>query len=560
MKKKLIFFCLLLTIVILGAFCGRKVLAYTYFGSHDGDYMLIRAFVARQMLSEGQIPLRWSGTLQYGCGAPVFTFFYPLFAYLVGGMSLLSGLSVVILMKWLYWSFFMIAGVGFFLWIYSETKSSLASFLGGVLYLLAPYRFVLIFVRGSIEGLGYALLPWVLLSIKLVFEKPKNVWRWLLAITVGSAFFLSHNLVVFFSLPILAAYILFLARRGGKLKWGILLVTFWTGLTLFFWGPALLEQKFTKLPLQKPQVLENLPTIKQLIYSPWGFGPIDFSYSIGLAQWGVLPLAVLVVVILSSRRDRRGIFLLGLMGLSLVVIFLDSNLSGFIWKAFPFLAIIQFPWRLLGFCVFFTAITGAVAVNFIRNTNIQILLIVGISALAFFNVRNYMGANPAYNPQIYSNLDTHSFRHGTATVSDEILPPNQLQACGIGDNWIKGEGVTLIKRQYTETSGFIEFSANDKKLADLTLELSYFPNLYRLSLNSHPVGYSEAQGFVSLKQVEVKAGNNRLEWKIQETPIEAVFTRISLFFVLLTALFISLLLWYSSRKRRYENLRDHSRI
>lgn len=570
-KRHKLFTVLFLILGALAIFCARNVFKFTYFGSHDGDYMLVRAFVARQMLSEGQIPLRWSGSLQYGCGAPVFTFFYPLFAYIVGGLSLLTGVSVALLMKGLYGSFFILGAVGFFLWAHRETKDDLASFLGATLYLLAPYRFVLVFVRGSMEGLGYALLPFVMLAIKLVYDRPKSAWRWVIAILIGTAFFLSHNIVVFFSIPIILGYILFLKLKGHDLRLGAVLVGFWIALSLFFWGPALLEQRFTKLPDQKTAILSNLPMLKQLIYSPWDFGPVNpanaehpyptgITFSLGFGQWAILGIgsALLLVLLLQRRSSGAGLLVLSI-GITLFLVFLDSNASRLIWKSIPGLSIIQFPWRLLGFCVFFSAVVGAVVVSMLRETKLKVLVVLISASLAFFNVRNYMGANPSLFPEVYEDVNKHHFRNGTATVADEILPAEQPLACPVGFEWIEGEGLKITSRKFQETNGLILFDSDKTGAVDVKLPLSYFPGIYDLNLNGKETEITQKDGMVALSQAMVVKGENKVEWQIHETSQERVFTIISLVSFVWMLLFISLLLWYSSRQRKYENLRRDSR-
>ncbi len=534
------------------------MLRFTYFGSHDGDYMLIRGLVAEQMLKEGQIPLRWSGSLQHGCGAPIFTFFYPLFGYIVGGLALYTDLSIPMLMKWFYWSFFILAASGFFLWMYKETKDEMASFLGGILYLFAPYRFVLVFVRGSIEGLGLALLPWVLLSMKYVFDKPSSPWRWLIAVLIGAAFFVSHNLVVLVSLPILAIYFLTLVRRGGKLRWAITLFAFWVGLSLFFWGPAILEQRFTQLPVQAPHILENLPSLTQLVYSPWGFGPIvaaqnggtptGISFSVGIAQWLMLLLSAVVGLWLALKQ-RRISPLLMLVVATLFVIFLNSNISAFIWKMFPAMGIIQFPWRLLGISAVLISVTASVTLSLIKNKQIRYFLVIGISILAFVSVRNYMGANPTLNPKVYEgNMSAHGNRYGTATVSDEIIPASQQLACSAGTPVVKGEGIVPVRREVAETYGHASFKA-PRGRQNLTVFLSYFPGLYELKLNGNDISYEEDQGFVVLKGAELEEGSNEVSWKIKETPIEIFFSRASLFWLVFVFIFLAGMQIYSSKEK-----------
>ena len=77
--KVLIFIGLILAVV----WAGKGIFKYNVFSTHDGDHHFARSFDAVKTITEGHFPLRWAGSLNYGCGVPIYNFFYPLIYYLV---------------------------------------------------------------------------------------------------------------------------------------------------------------------------------------------------------------------------------------------------------------------------------------------------------------------------------------------------------------------------------------------------------------------------------------------------------------------------------------------
>ena len=154
-----IFFVLIL--LGLSFWAGKGVFKYNVFSTHDGDHHIARSFDAVQTIKEGHFPLRWAGSLNFGCGAAIYNFFYPLLYYLVIGINFLVK-DIIGSLKIIYFLTLPIGTLFFYWWLKVETKNKWAALGGAIAYLFAPYRFLLIFVRGSPEFLGYTLLTRVL--------------------------------------------------------------------------------------------------------------------------------------------------------------------------------------------------------------------------------------------------------------------------------------------------------------------------------------------------------------------------------------------------------------
>jgi len=141
--KKLLFLILVLSVIALWPFFRQG-----YFETHDGEWMVIRFSAFHQTLASGQFPVRFVDRLNNNYGYPVLNFLYPLPFYLaeipkVFGVGFVDSVKIVFILS-------TVASVLAMFWALSQIFNRWASFAGAILYLYAPYRFVDLYVRGSL--------------------------------------------------------------------------------------------------------------------------------------------------------------------------------------------------------------------------------------------------------------------------------------------------------------------------------------------------------------------------------------------------------------------------
>lgn len=214
--KKHLSAILILILVLLGVWAGKNTLTQPFFTTHDGDHHIARSLEAVEALSEGQFPLRWAGKLNNFCGVPIFNFFYPLIYYLAAAVNLITN-NIPLALEIILFITFIIGPVFFFLWLFKETENRLASFIGALIYLFVPYRFLLAYIRFSPEFMAYLILPIFLYQFSCLLpslkkKKPlashKVWWQGFSLVILGMLFIISHNLVVLAAAPILVAWII----------------------------------------------------------------------------------------------------------------------------------------------------------------------------------------------------------------------------------------------------------------------------------------------------------------------------------------------------------------
>lgn len=532
----------LLLISLISFFFAKNILQYNFFASHDGDYNLIRSEVAFAVFEEGQFPLRWSGTLNYLCGIPIFNFYYPLLYYLSTFAKLGTDLPTTDIVKHLYFLGLAITPVGMFLWLKLQTKNTLASFVGAIIYALSPYMLVNLYVRGSTEVFAYALLPFVLLTSSLVFIH-KNPFLLVLAGIVGALFSISHNLVALVSFPFLIAFLAFTSLKTKNWLPTITLPLIWFGLSSFFWIPAILEARFIQLSIHPAADFHyHFPSVKDIFYSPWGYfyqqapninsHPTGMKLSLGLAQWAVLLISTLVLIL--KKFPKKILFPLLL---TLSTIFLITSYSKPVWEILPFMKHLQYPWRLLGLAIFLTALLAANLINTIFTQRLRLLTAAFLVLLALYANRNHHYVTPP-TPRIYDNLLYHPLRPSTTTTADEVISLNSQKTCSFEDEFVTGPSINGSAAEVSETRGTGSYSVDKAVNHGLTLNLEYFPKIYQIRINDQYYPYQDSQGKVHISNVDSMKGLNTVSWEIKSSPIQIAsdVLTVATFFILLLSI------------------------
>ncbi|MFH1601734.1 MAG: hypothetical protein ABIB61_02135 [Candidatus Shapirobacteria bacterium] len=544
---------LIITLLGLSFFTGKGVFKYNVFSTHDGDHHVARSFDAIQTIKEGHFPLRWAGSLNFNCGVAIYNFFYPLLYYLVIAINFLVK-DVIGSLKIIYFLTLPAGTLFFYWWLKIETKNKWAALGGAVLYLFAPYRFLLIFVRGSPEFLSYALLPVVLYLFSLSFEQiswRKFVWIVFGSSLAGGLLVVSHNFTVMFLMPILLFYLIIKIIRVNKLSFSrkrLILFSYFSafGLGAFFIFPALLEKQFVQIG----QVIvinfrEHFPTLKQLIRSPWdyfysspGVKNDGMSFQLGYAHWLIMG----GVSLFSLKKIFKSLdpLILFFLIISLGSVFLILSWSLFIWERVSLLQQIQFSWRLLGIAVFSISALFAFWLESLKKNIIFFpILAVGIF-LAIFGNRHHLLPQPVSTQTIYQYDDfekLHPHRHSTTTLGDDILGVGAKESCSfdtplllVGGKFITDYQVQARGNTFGEIRFFLG-SQEEWKEKPIILGLEYFPGIYHFQINgSDKVNYSDCEGRVCLDSQNFRQGANYLSWKIGQSPIERVFNGVSIAF------------------------------
>ena len=383
-----------------------------YFETHDGEWIVIRFSAFHQTLASGQFPVRFVDRLNNNYGYPVLNFLYPLPFYLSEvpktiGFGFVDSVKITFIIS----SVFSVVTM---FWALSQYFSKYASLAGSIIYLFIPYRFIDLYVRGSLgENVAFAIAPLVLGSI-LKLAKGQRIFLPVLVISVG-LLMTSHNVIAVLFIPLLFLIAILIVKEE-RLK---ITEAFFAGflISAFFWIPSLYDLQFVKLSqIKVSQITDHVSSLNKLIIPSWGYGPTPQG-SEGLSpQIGIVALAVFIAAgflfFKSQRKDKVIAFLLVIFA---TVFLLMTNFSLFLWQNLPFIDVIQFPWRLLSVIVLISALLAAFIVDSIKNNrSITILIIVASisSTIIYTNPKNFVDREDGF----------YATNEATTTVRDEYLP------------------------------------------------------------------------------------------------------------------------------------------
>ena len=354
----------------------------------DAELHIFRLHELSYLIRGGEFYPRWAPNFYHGYGYPIFNYYAPLTYYLALPLELLPSVDAVAATKVVLVAGMLAAGLG----MYGYGRDSWgrrAGFVAAALYVYSPYlQYIDPHIRGALpEAFSFGVFPLALWALDRLRRRP-TVGSWVAAPILTAAVILSHNLMGLFFFGLLAAWatwqaiLVWLGNRPpdgehsvvGLLNRSVitrLVSALFIGLALaaFFWLPVILERNAVTLGTligagDNYDFRTHFLSLRELLSfsaSPdWGATQSRFLFNLGVVQWVVGLVGVIMLVTKRARERQQLVFF---AGAAVVIIFLMTPLSRPLWEAIPFLPYFQFPWRLLGAAVAMLAILGAAGVE-----------------------------------------------------------------------------------------------------------------------------------------------------------------------------------------------------
>jgi hypothetical protein len=375
-------------------------------GSADTPIHFYRTLEFARSWAPGVVYPRWAPDLAYGYGHPLWDFAPPL-PYLIPLALHAAGLSLEASLKGLV----ILTALGYALGAYLFVRDSLgpkAGLVGAAIYTLAPFalREALLYGGNYPQYLAIGLYPWVLWSLGRVKRRGGSPNIVLTAIFYGGVI-LSHIFHALILTPVAAAYALalWLSDRRDVRRLGASALALGLGLlgTAFFWLPALVERTFTHSTEDvylhvSPFYLRFLSWRELLAWpqaldarsaNPW----VPFSLGLAALLLGALGLLALLLrpggcpswLRHAGREGQplapsqvQALFFFSLLA---VCIFMVLPVSNWVWANAPFLAVAEFPWRLLGLANLSLAFLGGASVYVLSSRTRTTLALAGVLAV-----------------------------------------------------------------------------------------------------------------------------------------------------------------------------------
>ncbi len=391
--------------------------------THDGQGHVARMANYAVAVRQGQFPPRFAPTFHDGYGYPVFNFHYPLLS-LGGAPLVILGLNPEVVTNLLIIVCWVLLWLGLYRYIYQLTKDTHAALVGLLVLVLSPYLYTLVYVRGSYgELFAMTACFWLLTYIerqrvsKLSLENQK--FFSIMRVVSGAILLLAHNIYALILFPLTLLYALW--RRKNLSVFQVLTEYFLSfALSAFFWIPALVEKKYIVLDekfsnfyldhfLSLPQLLEL-----QVRFGISGGGKTDsLTYGLGIAALFVLAFGITFIIRNHLKKQPTNPVIPALFVLIFIALFFMLPASIPIWKTFPLLQYLQFPWRILGPLSVLIAILSAYLFMYAQKKE----KIVCITILCVASLQMFRWYYPTY---IHETREYYLNYRESTTLRDEL--------------------------------------------------------------------------------------------------------------------------------------------
>ncbi|MCR4326812.1 MAG: 6-pyruvoyl-tetrahydropterin synthase-related protein [Candidatus Roizmanbacteria bacterium] len=513
----------------------------SYFSMHDQQHV-VRLYLMNVGMHQGIWYPRLVDGLGFGFGYPLFNFYPPLF-YFIAQVFVLIGMGYIWSIKLALISLFVISYVGMYGLVYALTKNRVAATLAGVLYVLAPYHAVLIFVRGAFaEFTGYAFIPLVLWGFVRIVQNRRTV----LYGTAVAALLLSHPFVsfpFFLLFPLLFFATLFFEQERIRI---ILQTAYATligfAIAAFFWLPSMMERNETLvsriLTTQLADYKMHFLYLRQLLYSRWDYGGSIYgledgmSFQIGFVHIALVAItATFTVYTLWKTKSYKKVPMELSYGLLLgVAILMTTFKTQWIWDRISFLWYLQFPWRFLVFVSCFSSILAALWLTRVAQKwwypALIVTLVVSASLyVPYFKPARFLsGDDRRYltKDQIQWEVSrtSYEFMHkSVATVKEEQTTRFALLKTELPtSDMLVPEGVAVT--QARNTFYVKEYEVNSDRPFIFTLNRSYFLG-WTVAIDGVSATLTP-KGKAQVLTVSVPAGTHTITYAFTRTPIRTI--------------------------------------
>lgn len=457
-----------------------------FYTSHDGDTHTARLANFFLAIKEGQLPPRLAPTLFGGYGFPIFIFIYPL-PYLVGSFAHFVGFSYTDSTELVMVIGQLLSAILMYLFFKVESRNTLTSILAALIFTWAPYRFLMLFVRGAFaESFAYIFVASTFLALHRLVACPNKHSIGLASLSLA-CLLLSHQLVSAMFLPVFVWYLFTKIIHHphkillAKSAFFVFILSFVTSAYIYL--PSFFERQYLRFDSLINYYQDHFVTLKQLFHSPWSYGfshqgvaNDDMSFQVGLTHLVIVVLALLSLLITLvrskfktiTRTDQYLLLWFIPFGLSILVM-LEHPLVYQLWTYTPGLNIIDFPWRFLGVSV--TTISF-ITLYLLKKTHNHLILVLFIGLFIFYANRNHLRINQT----VFFPDDYFEFYPATATWRNEFLPKARItnKWSGIeGDYHLeRGEANFIPLENKTQT---LEISAQVAQPSDLVIHRLFFP-------------------------------------------------------------------------------------
>jgi hypothetical protein len=329
----------------------------------DGSDVSFHALAARsfaEALREGIAYPRWVGDANLGFGAPTFVIYPPLAFYLTALAGLATGGDALEAIRWVLVAGTAATAASF--WLSTrDVATDAGAAAGAALYLLLPYHVLDLYERFALaEYLAFAWLPplfWAVRRLGRGFS-----WRaWFALALCYAGLTMTHALSAYMVLLVLGPYAALVAWRARR--WALLAEALAAGAVALaccgvYLVPMAVERHTTNHAFQLVRQFDWRRNFVLRDETQFGFLADFIKPWVTAASLAAAAVGGAAFALAHRQADAGREGALGLWAFALQV-----PVSAPLWALVPGLAVVQFPWRFVGFATLFAATGMAVALS-----------------------------------------------------------------------------------------------------------------------------------------------------------------------------------------------------
>jgi len=337
-----------------------------------------------EAMKQGIWRVTWTdGFANYGMPIPLYI--HQTIGYLGGWLSLLLHGDVVMVYKLLFLLGAVVSSAVFykFLRIYF---SPLASFLGVFIMNVSPYRILNLYIREALpEFLAAVMFPVILLATHN-FVKKKNKWSGAILTSVFALIALSHPMMLVVGSVLFGGYYFYLIKdEENKVKltllyamhmiWGLLIAA-------YYLIPLKVEIKYFYYGQQTNHLTggQYLGLVNYFDPKWYYFYIRDVANRGHFVSGGLLESLIMIggsfalfYQLISKKFKRVEIWHFAVV-VGIVLVFITTKYSGWLYEHINLLSNIQFPWRMLSSYIYIPAILVATFFDKLSKRKFELIL------------------------------------------------------------------------------------------------------------------------------------------------------------------------------------------
>lgn len=381
----------------------------------DGWLHLIRLIGLDNSIKQGEFPFLVFAYICRDFGYSMMAFYPPIVAYIPYILGLISS-SFAVGLKLFATLTVVLSGIFMYNLINEVTKNKGISMLGAIIYMVFPYRLEVIFNRFAIgEFTAFVFIPLVFQGLYNLLQGDKKKHYYIALGAIGLLF--SHTISTVYTAFFCIIYIIFNIKSFLKkdvIMKCIINVIFILLVTALFTIPMLEFKLQARYAIFEPDILKTSGKyVQNNIIEPWQLlkdkgEENGVSFIVGIPA--IFMLAITILVWKDIDKKYKDFYIMNFI-LGLISLFMCTKY--FPWIYMPdILCTLQYPWRLVGFALFF--FTSVFAMNvyhliqWIKKEKIRdTLYVIAIIILGIFTINRltiYQESKPGIDKEYEGRL------------------------------------------------------------------------------------------------------------------------------------------------------------